>query len=89
MTPDQDEAKKRGQASHHKPTTLSLLKGQRLKNASTDTKIRAIERKLDLLKRSTPSPSASPPPTSQTTTKAPSNASSNTTSKTQNRYHPY
>ncbi|KAK4522060.1 NAPDH-dependent diflavin reductase [Mucor velutinosus] len=89
MTPEQDEAKKRGQASHHKPTTLSLLKGQRLKNASTDAKIRAIEKKLDLLKRSTLSPSASPPPASQTTTKAPSNASSKSTSKIQNRYHPY
>ncbi|KAL9541779.1 hypothetical protein MBANPS3_008934 [Mucor bainieri] len=89
MTPEQDEAKKRGPASQHKPTTLSLLKGQRLKNASTDAKIRAIERKLDLLKRSTPSPSASPPSASQTTTKAPSNASSNSTSKTQKRYNPY
>ncbi|KAL7315483.1 hypothetical protein PS15m_004697 [Mucor circinelloides] len=90
MTPEQDEAKKRGQASHNKPTTLSLLKGQKLKNSSTDARIRAIERKLDILRRSTPSPSSSstppppppPPSTSQTTTKAPSSVSAN-------RYRPY
>ncbi|KAG2235150.1 hypothetical protein INT48_006531 [Thamnidium elegans] len=35
MTPEQDEAKKRGQASHHsgRPNLLSVLRGQKLKNS--------------------------------------------------------
>ncbi|KAG2205036.1 hypothetical protein INT46_010052 [Mucor plumbeus] len=103
MTPEQDEAKKRGQALH-KPTTLSLLKGQRLKNSSTDAKIRAIEKKLNSLKQSSISPSPPPPPPSPlsstsasasasvrspTVNNAFNNASSYHTSKSRNRYKPY
>ncbi|CEP08966.1 hypothetical protein, partial, partial [Parasitella parasitica] len=64
QTPEQDEAKKRGQAWHNKPTALSLLKGQRLKNSSMDAKIKAIEKKLNSLQRpaTSPAPSSSTPP---------------------------
>ncbi|CAO3645852.1 unnamed protein product [Mucor hiemalis] len=51
MTPEQDEARKRGQASNSRPNSLSILRGQKLKHSSTDAKIQAIERKLSLLKK--------------------------------------
>ncbi|KAI9475421.1 MAG: hypothetical protein EXX96DRAFT_573250 [Benjaminiella poitrasii] len=36
--------------NNKKPTTISLIKGQPLKNSSTDAKIKAIESKLEALK---------------------------------------
>ncbi|KAI8640727.1 hypothetical protein BD408DRAFT_419346 [Parasitella parasitica] len=87
MTPEQDEAKKRGQASHNKPTTLSLLKGQRLKNSSMDARIKAIEKKLNSLKQpaASLSPSSSAPPKLHTV----NNTSSDNACKSQKRYKPY
>ncbi|KAI7898884.1 uncharacterized protein BX663DRAFT_523143 [Cokeromyces recurvatus] len=56
--------------SGKKPTTpISLIKGQSLKNSSTDAKIKAIERKLEALKKQkvTASPSTSPSTSSAAT----------------------
>ncbi|KAI8079019.1 uncharacterized protein B0P05DRAFT_542073 [Gilbertella persicaria] len=73
MTPEHDQVKtKRAQISH-KPTTISLLKGQKMKNSSTDAKIKAIEAKLALLKQDQQ--------TSSSNHKSPSN--------TKERYKPY
>ncbi|KAG2192373.1 hypothetical protein INT47_001398 [Mucor saturninus] len=51
MTPEQDDAKKRGFSG--RPNSLSILRGHKLKDSSTDAKILAIERKLKLLQKPT------------------------------------
>ncbi|KAI9361737.1 hypothetical protein BD770DRAFT_382588 [Pilaira anomala] len=51
MTPEQDEAKKRAANPNGRPNLLSMLRGQKLKNSSTDAKILAIEKKLQLIQQ--------------------------------------
>lgn len=78
MTPEQDEARKRGQASNSRPNSLSILRAQKLKHSSTDAKIQAIERKLSLLKKKGEE---------NTTTTTTSTQQQENTSKS--RYRPY
>ncbi|KAI8978465.1 hypothetical protein BDB01DRAFT_799995 [Pilobolus umbonatus] len=76
LTVDDDVSKRRG---HHsgRPNPLSLLRGQKMMNSSTEAKIKAIEKKLQSLQDKSTSSSNS------------SNSSTSSTIKHKPRYKPY
>ncbi|KAL0074916.1 hypothetical protein J3Q64DRAFT_1851002 [Phycomyces blakesleeanus] len=73
MTNQEDSSSRRGQTSTnslHRPNTFTILRTQKMANASTDAKINAIERKLAMLEqqRIDPTPTKPKPKQVQTST---------------------
>ncbi|KAI8391600.1 uncharacterized protein BYT42DRAFT_557425 [Radiomyces spectabilis] len=101
-TAEQDEQRGPGSATTaHRPNAFSILRTQKMANASTDAKIQAIERKLALLQKSPSSPSspssysAKPSSSSQFSIRSTLSTEANTANKpkdppvTKHRYKPY
>ncbi|KAM3578871.1 hypothetical protein VKS41_008665 [Umbelopsis sp. WA50703] len=84
----EDSRKGQTSSSSNRPNLLTVMKTQKMANASTDARILAIEKKLAALKGDKESSSTT---NSSTNGKASSGGASSSSSKTNNnkRYHPY
>ncbi|KAI8880994.1 RNA-binding domain-containing protein [Backusella circina FSU 941] len=87
MTPDQEDARRRNYGVNNiRPNSLTVLRTQKMMHSSTDAKIKAIEKKLQLLNQKQTTSSSTNIPS---TIKASTGNSKEQDSKTNARYRPY